>query len=275
MPWAFIYADSLRLEGGSVGGFVPATPGTSRTGSRSGSETACRRTASRSPASSIHDVDGGYDGTCGGTAARGSPRRLRSDPRRSERDDPRLDLHRVRDERRDRAAVLEGARLGPVTIENNAFGRVLHPGSAIELGDCGGGDACTGPMIVRANTIVEGGVNGAAPGRRSPSRATSSRPGRAATVSPTPQRLPDGLVGSVRHGRSVVPTCSTPGRRRGLPSYHLAATDRCARNAGAASGAAVDIDGDARPADEAPDAGADQWAPAALSGDEPASRGRT
>ena len=159
------------------------------------------------------------------------------------------------------ARPYEGARLGPVTIENNAFGRVLHPGSAIELGDSGGGDACTGPMIVRANTIVAGGVNGACAGT---SIAVTSNILETGACS-------DGLV----YSHNVFPTgwsarCGDGARscrvqyvqsRGGLPSYHLAATDRCARSAGAASGAPEDIDGDARPTDEAPDAGADQLEP--------------
>jgi hypothetical protein len=271
MPWAFIYADQLRLEGGSVGGFNACDPRNLEDGIEIWERDGVPTNGVTISGVLIHDVDGGHDGTCGGTAGAGR----------------HVDCVQILGGQNVTirgsiftgcatsgviARPYEGARLGPVTIENNAFGRVLHPGSAIELGDSGGGDACTGPMVVRANTIVEGGVNGACAGT---SITVSSNILETGACS-------DGLA----YSHNVFPAgwsaqCGTGARScrvqyvqpsGGLPSYHLAATDRCARNAGAASGAADDIDGDARPGDAAPDAGADQWAPArSFSGDQPAS----
>ena len=163
MPWAFIYADGLRLEGGSVGGFNACDPRNLEDGIEIWERDGVPTNGVTISGVLIHDVDGGRDGTCRGTAGAGR----------------HVDCVQILGGQnvtiRDSiftgcatsgviARPYEGARLGPVTIENNAFGRVLHPGSAIELGDSGGGDACTGPMIVRANTIVAGGVNGACAG---------------------------------------------------------------------------------------------------------------
>ena len=163
MPWAFIYADRLRLEGGSVGGFDACDTRNLEDGIEIWERDGVPTNGVTISGVLIHDVDGGRDGTCGGTAGAGR----------------HVDCVQILGGQnvtiRDSiftgcatsgviARPYEGARLGPVTIENNAFGAVLHPGSAIELGDSGGGDACTGPMTVRANTIVAGGVNGACAG---------------------------------------------------------------------------------------------------------------
>ena len=210
----------------------------------------------------IHDVDGGRDGTCGGTAGAGR----------------HVDCVQilggqnvtVRDSIFTGCATSgliarpskEGARLGPVTIENNAFGRVLHPGSAISLGDSGGGDACTGPMIVRANTIVAGGVNGACDGTSIAVTSNILETGACSDgLAYSHNVFPTGWSTQLRDGRALLSRAVPPVGGR-VPSYHLAAADRCARSAGAASGARDDIDGEARPVDETPDAGADQWSPA-------------
>lgn len=260
MPWAFIYADELRLEGGSVGGFNACDPRNLEDGIEIWERDGVPTNGVTISGVLIHDVDGGSDGTCRGTAAAGR----------------HVDCVQILGGQSVTirnsiiagcatsgviARPYEGARLGPVTIENNAFGRVLHPGSAIDLGDSEGGDACTGPMIVRANTIVAGGVNGGCAGT---SITVSSNILETGACS-------DGFA----YSHNVFPTgwsarCGTAARScrpqyvpssGGLPSYHLAAADSCARSAGAASGARADIDGDARPTDVAPDAGADQWAP--------------
>jgi hypothetical protein len=126
-------------------------------------------------------------------------------------------------------------------------------------------------MIVRANTIVEGGVNGACAGTSITVTSNILETGACS----------DGLAYShnvFQTGYSArcgigAQSCDVQYARSagGLPSYHLARNDRCARAAGVASGAADDIDGDVRPADETPDAGADQWEPAgSFSGNQPA-----
>jgi hypothetical protein len=260
MPWAFIYADEFRLEGGSVGGFSACDTRNLEDGIEIWERDGVPTNGVTISGVLIHDVDGGRDGTCSGTAGAGR----------------HVDCIQILGGQNVtiRNAIFtgcatsgviarpyEGARLGPVTIENNVFGPVLHPGSAIDLGDSAGGDACTGPMIVRANTIVDGGVNGACEGT---SIAVTSNILETGACS-------DGFVyshnvfqtgWSARCG-AASRSCSVHYVRSaaGLPSYHLASADRCARNAGATSGAADDIDGDARPAGGTPDAGADQWAP--------------
>jgi hypothetical protein len=250
MPWAFIYADRLHLEGGSVGGFDACDTRNLEDGIEIWERNGVPTNGVSISGVVIHDVDGGRDGTCGGTAGAGR----------------HVDCLQILGGQNVTirnsvftgcatsgviARPYDGAQLGPMTIENNAFGRVLHPGSAIELGDHGGGDACTGPMIVRANTIVAGGVNGGCAGTSITVTSNILETGACS----------DGLV----YSHNVFQTgwsarCGAGARAcsvqyvqsaDGLPSYHLARTDRCARNAGVASGAAGDIDGDVRPASQA------------------------
>ena len=71
MPWAFIYADGLRLEGGSVGGFDACDPRNLEDGIEIWERDGVPTNGVTIAGVLIHDVDGGRDGTCRGTAGAG------------------------------------------------------------------------------------------------------------------------------------------------------------------------------------------------------------
>lgn len=148
---------------------------------------------------------------------------------------------------------------GPITIENNYFDQVEHPGQAVEIGDNAGPDNCTAPILVDYNTLESG---------------ASVHGGCTTTVTIRANILSDSACNQSNFSwdhnvwlatsgatcgtntKHCTPTLLSPGN---APDYDLDPSDTCAVDAGdPANKPADDIHGTGRPIGANPDAGANE-----------------
>jgi hypothetical protein len=267
LTWAFVYADSFTMRGGSVGGFDACNTANLEDGMEIWERNGVSTDHVTIDGVVFHDVTVvPGDGTCGGTP--GAGRHVDCLQLLGGRDliiRNSIFYNCATDDII--ARPFDNAQLGPLTIENTMLAHVAYPGSTIDIGDSTPPhDPCTGPIVVRHNTMVLGGVNGGCSGTDVQIVGNILETGACdATFAYDANVFEPGY--STRCGKTSR-YCRVQFATPDAPNadFHLAASDTCARAGGGAFslGPASDIDGQARSRTWAEDAGADQKEPASI-----------
>ena len=171
------------------------------------------------------------------------------------------------------AQPFNGTTMSNWTVQNNFFGKVLHPGNSVVLGGGASGSSCTS-IVLRYNVIAgpQPNASGCATSGigdisaygnifLSDATALGTNVNYAWNVFSAGTTAALNTTGDHNNKKCAVLLAGASATWPSGPNYHLLAGDTCAKAAGdAASYPATDIDGDARPSSgaTAPDAGADE-----------------